>query len=97
MNYYTKEEPIVLKEYGKSIQNYVTLCINEPIKEKRTMIAYAIVDFMAQLTPQVKATSDYRKKLSVWKKKHDPDKEEMSYTWNNDEWSLPELYARVDE
>ena len=63
MNYYTKEEPIVLREYGKSIQSYINLCIAEPNKEKRTIIAYAIVDFMAQLTPQVKATSDYRKKL----------------------------------
>lgn len=63
MNYYAKEEPIVLKEYGKIVQRFVRYCIAEPAREKRKAIAYAIVDFMAQLTPQVKATADYRKKL----------------------------------
>lgn len=38
--------------------------------------------------------SDYRKKLQVWLKKHDPSKEEFIYPWANDgEWSIPELYA----
>lgn len=38
--------------------------------------------------------SDYRKKLQVWSKKHDPSKEEFIYPWvSNDEWSLSELYA----
>jgi len=38
--------------------------------------------------------SDYRKKLQVWLKRHDPSKEEFSYPWPNDpEWTLPELYA----
>lgn len=63
MNYYTKQEPIILREYGKLIQGYVDYCIAESDRDKRTAMAYAIVDFMAQLTPQIKATSDYRKKL----------------------------------
>jgi DNA polymerase-3 subunit alpha len=38
--------------------------------------------------------SDYRKKLQVWCKKHDPSKEEFIYPWTNEqEWSLSELYA----
>lgn len=38
--------------------------------------------------------SDYRKKLQVWLKKHDPSKEEFFYPWPNEgEWSLPEIYA----
>lgn len=38
--------------------------------------------------------SDYRKKLQVWKKKHDPNVEEFSYPWPNDgEWSESEIYA----
>lgn len=38
--------------------------------------------------------SDYRKKLQVWLKKHDPSKEQFVYPWPNEkEWSVPELYA----
>lgn len=53
--------------------------------------------------------SDYRKKLQVWLKKHDPSKEEFIFPWSNikteesqltlsipttnDEWSLSERYA----
>lgn len=38
--------------------------------------------------------SDYRKKLQVWLKKHDPSKETFNYPWPNEpEWSVPELYA----
>lgn len=38
--------------------------------------------------------SDYRKKLQVWLKKHDPTKEEFFYPWPKEpEWPLGELYA----
>ena len=40
--------------------------------------------------------SDYRKKLQVWLKKHDPTKETFTYPWprtHEDEWSVPEIYA----
>jgi DNA polymerase-3 subunit alpha len=38
--------------------------------------------------------SDYRKKLQVWSKKHDPSKEEFIYPFPDDgEWGLSELYA----
>jgi DNA polymerase III subunit alpha len=38
--------------------------------------------------------SDYRKKLQVWLKKHDPTLDTFIYPWPNDpEWSTPELYA----
>lgn len=63
MNYYVKEEPIVLKEYGRIIQKLVTHAKAEEDKEKRTKMAYAIVDFMAQLTPTGKSTEDYQKKM----------------------------------
>jgi DNA polymerase-3 subunit alpha len=39
-------------------------------------------------------TSDYRKKLQVWMKKHDPTKEEFVYPWPKEpDWRLSELYA----
>lgn len=38
--------------------------------------------------------SDYRKKLQVWLKKHDPVKEEFLYPWVNEvEWNISERYA----
>jgi DNA polymerase III alpha subunit len=38
--------------------------------------------------------SDYRKKLQVWMKKHDPSKEEFIYPWvQEEEWTIPEKYA----
>jgi DNA polymerase III subunit alpha len=38
--------------------------------------------------------SDYRKKLQVWLKKHDPNTDQFVYPYPNDpEWTLPELYA----
>lgn len=63
MNYYVKEESIILKEYGKIIQKLVMYAKAEVDKDKRTKMAYAIVDFMAQLTPASKSTEDYLKKL----------------------------------
>ena len=63
MHYYVKEEPIILKEYGKIIQKFVMHAMQECDREKRTKMAYAIVEYMAQLAPAVKSTEDYRKKL----------------------------------
>lgn len=38
--------------------------------------------------------SDYRKKLQVWMKKHDPSVEEFIYPWPGEpDWKLSELYA----
>lgn len=37
---------------------------------------------------------DYRKKLQVWLKKHDPITEKFTYPWKQEpDWSKPELYA----
>jgi len=38
--------------------------------------------------------SDYRKKLQVWLKKHDPLTDQFIYPWPQEEnWTIPELYA----
>src|SRR6185436_3546250 len=38
--------------------------------------------------------SDYRKKLQVWLKKHDPKVDEFVYPWPKEtDWSISELYA----
>src|ERR1019366_5175788 len=42
--------------------------------------------------------SDYKKKIQVWLKKHDPKTETFEYPWPIDkEWSRPELYALEKE
>lgn len=42
--------------------------------------------------------SDYRKKLQIWKKKHDINNEQFEYPWPiTTEWSKPELYALEKE
>jgi DNA polymerase III subunit alpha len=39
-------------------------------------------------------SADYKKKLQVWKKKHDPSKEKFEYGYPEmNEWSVQELYA----
>lgn len=39
-------------------------------------------------------SSDYRKKLQVWLKKHNPNTEQFEYPWPIEkEWSISELYA----
>ena len=38
--------------------------------------------------------SDYRKKLQVWSKKHDPSKDEFFYPWPEEaDWTIQEKYA----
>lgn len=38
--------------------------------------------------------SDYRKKLQVWMKKHDPNKDEFIYPWPKElDWNIAETYA----
>jgi DNA polymerase-3 subunit alpha len=37
--------------------------------------------------------SDYRKKLQIWLKKHDPNTEIFNYPFPEGEWSKPEIYA----
>jgi DNA polymerase-3 subunit alpha len=38
--------------------------------------------------------SDYRKKLQVWLKRHDPNKEQFEYPWPIEkDWAISELYA----
>jgi DNA polymerase III alpha subunit/intein/homing endonuclease len=38
--------------------------------------------------------SDYKKKLQVWSKKHDPTKEKFQYPWPIEkDWTISELYA----
>lgn len=63
MNYNTKREAIIMKEYGRSLQRYVDFAKKLPTKEQRQAAAESIVNMMAILNPQLKHTQDYKQKL----------------------------------
>jgi len=57
------EEPknkVILKEYGKNIQKLVDYIKTVADEEKRTEYAFALVELMKQLNPQLKTESDQK-------------------------------------
>lgn len=63
MNYNTKREAIIMREYGRSLQRYVDFAKKLPEKEQRQQAAESIVQMMSILNPQLKYTQDYKQKL----------------------------------
>lgn len=53
-DYNTQRPFIILKEYGRNVQKLVEYIRNVPEKEKRTQLAYTLVELIKQLTPTVK-------------------------------------------
>lgn len=52
--YNTQRPHIILKEYGRNVQKLVEYIRNNPSKEKRTELAYTLIELIKQLTPTVK-------------------------------------------
>lgn len=52
--YNTQRPHIILKEYGRNVQKLVEYIRSVPDKEKRTELAYTLIELMKQLTPSVK-------------------------------------------
>jgi len=63
MNYNTSKEHLIIREYGRNIQNIVNHCITLKDREKRNQLAYAVIELMAQTNPQFKNFEEYRHKL----------------------------------
>lgn len=63
MEYNTSRERLTIPEYGRNIQNMVAWAKKEEDREKRTVLAQAIVKVMGQLNPQPKEYNDYHHKL----------------------------------
>lgn len=55
-----QKNTLILKEYGKNIQKLVDHIKTVPGREKRTEYAYALVELMKQLNPQLKSESDQK-------------------------------------
>src|SRR5687768_17617881 len=52
---YNSQRPlIILKEYGRNVQKLVEYIRNIPSKEKRTELAYTLIELIKQLTPTIK-------------------------------------------
>lgn len=54
------KQSLILKEYGKNIQKLVDYVKTVPDKAKRTDYAYALVELMKQLNPQLKTENDQK-------------------------------------
>src|SRR5262245_25783315 len=52
--YNTQRPFIILKEYGRNVQKLVEYIRGIPNKEKRTELAYTLIELIKQLTPTVK-------------------------------------------
>ena len=54
MEYNSEREPIILKEYGRNVQKLIEYIRMEGDKEKRTQMAYTLLELIRQLTPSIK-------------------------------------------
>lgn len=52
--YNTQRSEIILKEYGRSVQNMVEHLRSIPDKEKRTKLAASLIELIKQLNPSIK-------------------------------------------
>jgi hypothetical protein len=57
-DYNTQRPFIILKEYGRNVQKLVEHIRNNPDKEKRTEMAYTLIELIKQLTPTIKDQPD---------------------------------------
>jgi len=56
--YNTQRPDIILKEYGRNVQKLVEYIRSIPDKEKRTELAYTLIELIKQLMPTIKEQPD---------------------------------------
>ena len=61
--YNSQLKPISQPEFGRNVQRMIEKAIAEPDRTIRNRMAKAIIEIMAQLTPQLKDVADYKHKL----------------------------------
>jgi len=54
LEYNTQREPIILKEYGRNVQKIIEYLRSVPDKDKRTELAYTLLELIKQLAPVAK-------------------------------------------
>ena len=63
MEYNTQREQLDFAEYGRNIKKMVEYALTIEDREKRTIVARAIVNVMSQVNPQSKDVVDFKHKL----------------------------------
>ena len=63
MEYNTTRNHLTIREYGRHIQKMVEYILTIEDREKRTQNAYAVIELMGFLNPQLKNVEDYKHKL----------------------------------
>lgn len=63
MQYNTKQRPLPLPEYGRSVQNMVDHALTIEDRAERQRCANTIINIMSWMTPQMRDQSDYKRKL----------------------------------
>jgi hypothetical protein len=63
MDYNSTREKLIIPEYGRNVQKMVAYVLTIQDREKRTNLCKALINIMAQLHPEQRDTTDYRRKL----------------------------------
>ncbi|HWB64366.1 MAG TPA: DUF4290 domain-containing protein [Chitinophagales bacterium] len=63
MEYNTNREKLVLKEYGRHVQEIVENCAKMKDRDKRNEFAKELIELMGQLNPHLRNVEDFRHKL----------------------------------
>lgn len=63
IQYNTQSKQLVLPEYGRNVQQMVDFCVSIEDKEERTRCAYAIIEIMGNLFPELKDIENEGNKL----------------------------------
>jgi len=63
VEYNTQRGKLLISEYGRNIQKMVEFALAEPSRERRTILAQALITLMGNLNPQLRDVADYKHKL----------------------------------
>ena len=63
MEYNSQRDRLILPEYGRNIQKMVQFAMGIEEREKRNVVANAIIDVMGQLNPHLRDVEDFKHKL----------------------------------
>ncbi|OYU96182.1 MAG: methionyl-tRNA formyltransferase [Bacteroidetes bacterium B1(2017)] len=63
LEYNTERGKLLISEYGRIIQKMVQVAVEEPVRERRQIIANEIIKLMGQLNPHLRDVVDYKHKL----------------------------------
>jgi hypothetical protein len=62
-DYNTARNKLILPEYGRHVQKLVEYCKQLQDRNERNRMAYAIIEVMGNLNPQIRDSQDFKQKL----------------------------------